>query len=166
MSDSIAAVIRFVDALIFRAGSTPVDRATLLRIVGPDKDLDMILDRLREQQAGRGFELVSVGKGWRYQTCADLGPDIVEATSLDEPRLPAAALEALAVIASQQPVTRAEVEAYRGRALPATALDLLVERKLIRPVGRSDGPGRPRLWGTGPEFASTFGIEAIADALR
>lgn len=166
MPDPTPAATRLVDALIFRAGSTPIDRATLLRAIGPDIDLDSILDELREQQAGRGFELVSVGQGWRYQTCVDLGPDIAEAAGLDEPRLPAAALEALAVIASHQPVTRAEVEAFRGRALPAPTLDLLIERKLIRPVGRSDGPGRPRLWGTGPEFASTFGIEAIADILR
>jgi segregation and condensation protein B len=72
-------------------------------------------------------------------------------------------METLAVIAWQQPVTRAEIEAVRGVSLSAGTLDLLVEVGWVAPKGRREVPGRPLLWGTTPAFLDAFGLASLAD---
>jgi segregation and condensation protein B len=82
----------------------------------------------------------------------------LEATS----RLSGAALEALAIIAYQQPVTRPQVDAIRGVNSDGVMKNLL-HKGLIQEVGRAEGPGRPILYSTTPEFLGHFGLASLDD---
>ncbi len=82
----------------------------------------------------------------------------LEATS----RLSRAALETLAIIAYQQPVTRPQVDAIRGVNSDGVMKSLL-SKGLLQEVGRSEGPGRPILYGTTPAFLQHFGLSALSD---
>src|SRR5688500_11172594 len=73
-----------------------------------------------------------------------------------------ATLETLAIIAYRQPVTKAEVEAIRGVDVDGV-VNTLVERNLIRAVGRKDVPGRPFLFGTTPEFLQLFNLKDLSE---
>ena len=79
-----------------------------------------------------------------------------------ETRLSAAALEALAIVAYQQPVTRTEIEAIRGVDC-AGVLATLHARSLVEAVGRLSTPGNPIQYGTTPEFLRHFGLRSLAD---
>jgi len=78
------------------------------------------------------------------------------------PRISKAALEVLAIIAYQQPLTRAELEALRGKSVEGV-LEGLIERQLVRVVGEKDAVGRPKLYGTTDRFLEMFGLESLAD---
>ena len=80
----------------------------------------------------------------------------------NEGKLSRSAIETLSIIAYSQPVTRAEVEAIRGVAAD-TMIRLLVERNLIKEVGRKDIPGKPIQYGTTKEFLKFFRLNSIAD---
>jgi segregation and condensation protein B len=77
-------------------------------------------------------------------------------------RLSTAALETLSIIAYKQPLTRAEIEEIRGVEVIA-ALETLLEKGLVRVVGRKETVGRPLLYGTTPEFLRQFGLRSISD---
>ena len=81
-------------------------------------------------------------------------------------RLSRAALETLAIIAYQQPVTRAEIEAVRGVPVSSGTLDLLVDAGWVAPRGRKEAPGRPVMWGTTPDFLDHFALAALEDLPR
>jgi len=76
-------------------------------------------------------------------------------------QLSQAALETLAIIAYRQPITRPEIEAIRG-VRAESAIASLIDRGLIEEKGRSDGPGRPILYGTTQEFLIRFGLDSLA----
>ena len=78
-------------------------------------------------------------------------------------KLSQAAIETLAIIAYHQPVTRAEIEEIRGKALSRGTLDTLLEAGWVRPKGRRRTPGRPVTWGTSDEFLDQFGLESVDD---
>jgi segregation and condensation protein B len=77
-------------------------------------------------------------------------------------RLSQAALETLAIIAYKQPMLRAQLEAIRGVAC-GEVLKSLMERRLVKIVGRAEEVGRPMLYGTTPEFLRVFGIANLSD---
>jgi segregation and condensation protein B len=79
-----------------------------------------------------------------------------------ESRLSGAALESLAIVAYQQPVTKAEVEAVRGVDCSGV-LHTLLQRGLIEQLGRLSAPGNPIQYGTTPEFLLHFGLKSLAD---
>jgi len=79
--------------------------------------------------------------------------------------LSAPALETLAIIAYQQPVTRSEIEQIRG-VRADSAINTLLERELIRELGRKDGPGRPIVFGTTDKFLMEFNLKSLDDLPR
>jgi segregation and condensation protein B len=81
---------------------------------------------------------------------------------ISKTRLSKASLEALAIIAYKQPVTRAEVEAIRGVEV-TNLVQSLLEKKMIRILGRAETPGRPLLYGTTHEFLIHFGLRDLSD---
>jgi segregation and condensation protein B len=107
-----------------------------------------------------GIELVEVGGGWRLRTAPDLAPLVRRLWPERGNRLSKAALETLAVVAYRQPCTRLDVEDVRGVDCGAI-LKSLMERRLVRIVGRKDEPGRPLLYGTTPEFLEAFSLENL-----
>ena len=153
-----------MEALVF-ASAEPVPMAAVARLLPDTMEAEGVLAGLRERYAGRGIELVEVAGGWQFRTAADLLPRLTHVVQRPR-RLTRPAMEALAVIAYHQPVTRAEIEAIRGAALSQATMDSLLEAGLIEPKGRKEAPGRPTLWVTAPRFLAQFGLAGLQDLPR
>jgi len=111
----------------------------------------------------RGFALVRVAGGYRFQSHPDMAP-YVERFILDgqSSRLSAAALETLAIVAYKQPVSRGQVGAIRGVNVDAV-MRTLQHRGYIAEVGKDPGPGLAVLYGTTPLFLEKLGLDSLAD---
>ena len=115
------------------------------------------------RRQGRGFELVRVGGGYRYQSHPDQAA-YVERFVLEgqTTRLSAAALETLAIVAYKQPISRAQIAAIRGVSVDAV-VRTLSHRGYIEEVARAAGPGQAVLYGTTQLFLTKMGIDSVAD---
>ena len=111
----------------------------------------------------RGFELVRVAGGYRFQTHGDLTPYVERFLLHDQrARLSGAALETLAIIAYKQPISRAQVAAIRG-VDPDGVIRTLQARGYIDEVGRDPGPGQAVLFGTTSMFLEKLGLDSLDD---
>ena len=131
-------------------------------------DVRMALEQIREHYDfdQHGIELVELAGGFQILTRPVHAAAIERAQfSVRAPRLTAATLETLAVIAYRQPVGRAEIEEIRGVSAGGV-LRSLQERGLIEVVGRSEGMGRPLLYGTTPLFLELLGLRDLTDLPR
>jgi len=128
------------------------------------KDLKEVLNELEREYEERGgaLEIVQVANGYQFRTRAEFAPWIGKMRQQRFARLSRAALETLAIVAYRQPVTRAEAEAIRGVDSGAV-LGTLLERRLLRILGRKEVPGRPILYGTTQEFLELFGLRNLKD---
>ncbi len=154
-------VLRLVEAFVF-ASAQPVTVVALRPLVPEPLDPAMVLDTLQRRCATRGVVLVEAAGGWVFRTAPDLA-GALGAVLAPPRRLSRAGLEALAVVALHQPVTRAEIEAVRGAGLAQATMDALLEAGLIQPAGRKEAPGRPTLWVTTPVFLERFGLRSLRD---
>ncbi|RPH58837.1 MAG: SMC-Scp complex subunit ScpB [Chloroflexi bacterium] len=126
-------------------------------------DVEKGLDELEEQLRTRGLRLQKHAGRYQLTTAPEMADSVerflgLEATS----RLSRAALEALAIIAYQQPVTRPSVDAVRGVNSDGVIKSLL-SKGLLQEVGRTEGPGRPILYGTTPAFLQHFGLNSLSE---
>jgi segregation and condensation protein B len=127
-------------------------------------EVEQALKRLEADlaQEGRGIQLVKLAGGYRLVTKAEYAPWLKR---LDKAKaaqkLSRSALESLAIIAYKQPLVRAEIEQIRG-VETSGVLRTLLERKLVRIVGRKEVPGRPIMYGTTKFFLEHFGLQDIA----
>ena len=131
----------------------------------PEADITAELTELAEEYARdeRGFQLREVAGGWRLYTHPAYHPTIERMIlSWDTRRLSQAALEALAVIAYHQPVTRQGVNAVRGVNSEAV-ISSLVDKGLVREAGRDKMQGNAVIYGTTRTFLEKFGLKDIAD---
>jgi segregation and condensation protein B len=117
---------------------------------------------------GRGFQLVRVAGGWRYQTHPDQAP-YVERLVLEgqSAKLSAAALETLAIVAYKQPLSRAQVASIRGVSVDGV-MRTLQQRGYIDEIGKDPGPGQAILFGTTRLFLEKLGLDSLDElpALR
>ncbi len=153
-----------VEALIF-AAERPVTLRELRDILGAEREeLLSVIERLRTDLSleRRGIVLKEVAGGLVFRTRADLAPWLRALVKSRPPRLSRAALECLAIIAYRQPVTRAEVEAVRG-VESGSVLRTLLEKRLVRILGRKDDIGRPLIYGTTRDFLRMFGLRSLAE---
>jgi len=157
---------RLIEALLFASGE-PVTLAQLAEAI-EETDATTLQGLLRELQAeydteARGFQLIEVSRGYQLTTRPAYS-DWVKRLFRREvsSRLSSASLETLAIVAYYQPVTRAEVEEIRG-VNSDSALNSLVERKLITIAGRKDVPGRPLLYATTDNFLRHFGLKDLSE---
>ena len=112
---------------------------------------------------GRGFELVRVAGGYRFQTHGDLTPYVERFLLHDQrARLSAAALETLAIVAYKQPISRAQIASIRG-VDPDGVLRTLQGRGYVDAVGRDPGPGQAVLFGTTSMFLERLGLDSLDD---
>ena len=111
-----------------------------------------------------GLHIVRIAGGYQMATRPSLAEGIARllAAPGQKSRLSKPALETLAIIAYQQPVTQAEIEAVRGVNADGV-LKTLTERLLIQETGRREVPGRPFLYGTTPDFLHYFGLNTLED---
>jgi segregation and condensation protein B len=114
-------------------------------------------------QMHRSFQVLEIAEGFQLVTRPEYHSWARELYKvISKTRLSKAALEALAIIAYKQPVTRAEIEAIRGVEVTSLIQNLL-EKKMIRILGRAETPGRPLLYGTTQEFLIHFGLKDLVD---
>ena len=133
-----------------------------------DSEVKAALEQLREHYDfdGHGVEVVELGGGYQIVTRPALAAALERAQLAQRsPRLTAAMLETPAVIAYRQPVGRAEIEEIRG-VNGSGVLRSLQERGLIEVVGRSEGLGRPLLYGTTPLFLELLGMPDLMNLPR
>ena len=163
--DVQAELMRAIEAILL-VSPDPVPHDLLAQLVEQPVALveqwcDELARQYREQE--RGFELVRVAGGVRYQTVADLTPYVERFLLHDQrARLSGAALETLAIVSYKQPISRAQVAAIRG-VDPDGVLRTLAARGYIDEVGRDDGPGQAVLFGTTDAFLEKLGLESIDD---
>lgn len=151
-----------IEALLF-VSDEPVSAATIAEMLDtPEKDVRATLEGLVAEyvEADRGFQLREVAGGWRLYTHPG-HHELIEryVLSWDTRRLSQAALEALAVIAYHQPVTRQGVNAVRG-VNSEGVMSSLVDKGLVREVGRDKNQGNAILYGTTRTFLEKFGLKS------
>ena len=151
---------RAVEATIF-ASAEPLTIDEIKGHAG-DGDVEAALQALAEIYTGRGIELVERGGRWHFQTAPDLA-HLLRRTREEPRRLSRAATETLAIVAYHEPVSRAEIEGIRGVQISKGTLDVLMEAGWVRTAGRREGPGRPLLYATTPEFLTHFGLASRKD---
>ena len=153
-----------MEAMLVAAGDpmTPERLSELLDI--PIEHVQAMLRELQEdmEQPGRGLCLLPVASGYQICTKPELAAVVEKLAAHQDPKLSPAAMETLSIIAFKQPVTRQEVEYIRGVQSDGV-INTLIERRLIKEVGRKDTICRPILFGTTEEFLGCFGLNSLEE---
>ena len=168
-SDTALADVRalkgIVEALLFvSADPIPITRFLALLGTVTKQEIEQAFAALRQdyEQEGRGVQLAEVAGGYRIMTKAEFAPWLKRLEKVKSPsKLSRSALESLAIIAYKQPIVRAEVEQIRG-VETSGVIRTLLERKLVRIVGRKEEPGRPIMYGTTKFFLEHFGLRDLS----
>lgn len=154
-----------IEAVLFAAGD-PVPLEKLAEIIEKDKKTTaeiLAAMQYKFQYSGRGIMLREINGAWQLCTKPELDMYIARLGTVRKKQgLTQAAYETLAIIAYNQPVTRAYIEQIRGVNSDGVITKLL-ERNLIREAGRDDAPGRPKLYETTEEFLRVFGFSSLKD---
>ncbi len=149
-------------AVLFAAGR-PLSLRELAPLGSEEALLRTIVALEHDLREGKtGVQLERVAGGWRLVVHPSHLAAVEQVLRPTPPRLSKAALEVLALIAYRQPLTRAELEALRGRSVEGV-LEGLLERQLVQVVGEKEAIGRPKLYGTTERFLELFGLESLAD---
>lgn len=154
-----------LESLLFvSAEPIPLERLMVALGTVSKSELRQALQSLREDfdREGRGLQMVELAGGYQIVTRAEHAPWIKRlAKAKASPKLSRSAMESLAIIAYKQPIVRSEIEQIRGVEVSGV-LRTLLERKLIRMVGRKDVPGRPIMYGTTKLFLQQFGLSDLS----
>jgi segregation and condensation protein B len=154
-----------IEALVFVSGNP----LTLNRLAGifEEATAEQIEAQVRQLQQeyidrGSGLMLAEVAGGFQLATRPELFEWIRKfKTVKTTTRLSRPALETLAIVAYKQPITRSEVEAIRGVNIGGIMRNLM-ERRLVKIVGKKDVPGKPMMYGTSLEFLQYFGLKDLS----
>jgi segregation and condensation protein B len=152
---------RMVEAILF-ASAEPVSVQDLIGRMPHGCDPAEAIAHLRKRYEGRGVNLVKIDSAWAIRTAPDLG-FLMQKESVETRKLSRAAIETLAIIAYQQPVTRADIEEIRGVSVSRGTIDQLIEMEWIRFGRRRMTPGRPVTFVVTPAFLDHFGLESARD---
>ncbi len=154
-----------IEAILFAAGY-PVKYEKLAEVLGlPEADVKLFCEHMagEYQKAGRGILLLCLPETCQLTTKEQYMPYIREALGIKRGgNLSASSLEVLAVVAYNQPVTRAYIDAVRG-VDSSYAVGSLLDKNLIEACGRLDAPGRPMLYVTTDKFLRVFGLNSLAE---
>ena len=151
-----------LEALVF-ASDSPITPKELAKLASaPQKQVKELLSELKTDYATRGMHLDEVAGGWVFRTSPQYAPFVRDLTKQKPVRLTRAQVETLAIIAYRQPITRPEVDDVRG-VDSGPVLKLLLERDLVRILGKRDEPGRPLIYGTTSHFLEFFGLKSLKD---
>lgn len=152
---------RQLEAFLFASGDAFTEEQIARHLGTTMIEVRVLLDELEERLAGHGLRLSRQEGGVSLSTAPDLGGFLARSLPRAPGELSAAALEALALVAYRQPVSRAEIDEQRGVRSERT-LQTLLELGLVEVVGRT-GPGRSPLYGTTAEFLRRFDLASLAD---
>ncbi|MCS7301558.1 MAG: SMC-Scp complex subunit ScpB [Fimbriimonadales bacterium] len=150
-------------ALLFVA-EAPLSLEMLCAATGESAEaVEQALHALQQELAERGpIQLMQLSGGYQLATKPEYAFYIARLLNPTQKRLSKAALETLAIIAYEQPITQAQIDALRGVDSSHT-VRLLLERGLIQELGRKDAPGRPTLYGVTPQFLHYFGLNSLEE---
>lgn len=128
----------------------------------PEKsEIKAVLETIAAECEGRGFHLVEVASGWRFQVREDVATWVNRLWEEKPQKYSRALLETLALIAYRQPITRGDIEEVRGVAVSSQIIKTLSERDWIKVVGHRDVPGRPSLYATTRHFLDYFNLKSL-----
>ncbi|HEU4538208.1 MAG TPA: SMC-Scp complex subunit ScpB, partial [Polyangiaceae bacterium] len=151
-----------LEALLFLS-SEPMAVAQLAGLAQADrKVVRELLAELREFYRPRGLRLDEIAGGWIFRTNPAYAPFLRELTGQKPIKMTRAQIETLAIVAYRQPVTRPEIDEVRG-VDSGPVLKALLERDLVRIMGKKEEPGRPLLYGTTPHFLQFFSLNSLRD---
>jgi len=161
--DKVARVKLIVEALLF-AADRPLTVARLKELTHQrtTRRIEAALVQLAADYTDRGIVLHEVAGGYQFRTspiCSEWVQQLVAGRPV---RLSRAQLETLAIIAYRQPITRPEIDDIRGVDSAGT-LKVLLDRNLVRVLGKKEEPGRPLLYGTSKEFLEFFNLSGLRD---
>ena len=163
----IANIESAIEAILYAAGY-PVKYSKLSEVLGLEvKDVKAMVEHMATQynkeDSSRGINLLMFEETCQFCTKEQYAPYIREALGIKRGgNLSASSLEVLAVIAYNQPVTRAYVDTVRG-VDSSYAMNSLIDKGLIEACGRLDAPGRPMIYETTEKFLRVFGINSLED---
>jgi len=154
-----------LESLIF-ISDTAVRLDTLMEIL-PELSKEAILegiDKIKQEYAepSKGFELIEVSGGYQFRTKPRWAEWVNRLKKAKAIKLSRSALETLAMVAYRQPIIRPEIEEIRG-VDSGWVLRTLLEKGLIRMMGRREIPGRPIIYGTTKAFLELFSLNALSD---
>ena len=165
--DQINNVQAAIEAILYAAGH-PVTYEKLSEVLGlTKKDIKSMVKHMstefNDENSKRGILLLAYDDSCQFCTKEVFAPYIREALEIRRGgNLSASSMEVLTVVAYSQPVTRTYIDTIRG-VDSNYAVNSLIDKDLIRAVGRLDAPGRPMLYGTTEKFLRVFGISSLAD---
>ncbi len=153
-----------IEAVLFAAGQ-PVSEVQLAEMLSVEKEhIRILLAQMKSEMedAKRGLTILEVAGGYQLCTKAEFAETVARLAEVQPNRLSKAALETLSVIAFKQPITRAEIEEIRGVQVDRV-LQNLIDKELIKELGRKEVIGRPILYGTTEVFLNCFGMDSLSD---
>lgn len=157
--------VAIIEALLF-ASEAPLTADRIVEILSDTEKQEIVSlmeGLIREYDArGGGICLREVAGGFQFRTRTDLSPWIRKLKVGRPAMLSQAALETLAIIAYRQPLVKAEIDRIRG-VDASGALKGLLEKKLVRIVGRKDVPGKPIIYGTTRRFLEVFNLRDLSE---
>ena len=157
--------LAILEALIFASETplTPERAADVLTDMEKKEILPLFEELGREYETrGGGILLVQVAGGFQFRTKPEMAPWIRKLKAARPAMLSPAALETLAVVAYRQPLVKSEIDRIRGVDVSG-ALKGLLEKKLVRIVGRKDVPGKPIIYGTTKRFLEVFNLKDLSE---
>ena len=169
MKSNLVKETALIEAVLFLEGEA-LDEQSLVKISGLSREvvaeaLKNLGARYSSDESGEesGLELTQIGGAYVLSPKRAYWDKLRERYGKkNENRLSRAAMETLSIVAYSQPVTRSEIEAIRG-VQADNMIRLLMEKNLIREIGKKDVPGKPLLYGTTREFLKVFRLGSIAD---
>ena len=158
-------LVQILEGALLAAGEPlSVQRMTLLfeENERPSKDeIKAAIKSVEERCEDRGYELVHVASGYRFQVRQDLAQWVGRLWQERPARYSRALMETLSLIAYRQPITRGEIEEIRGVAVSTNIIKTLLEREWVRVVGHRDVPGRPAMYATTRQFLDYFNLKSL-----
>ena len=160
-----AGLVQILEGALLAAGEPlSVQRMSLLfeENERPSKeDIRAAIKLVEERCEDRGYELVQVASGYRFQVRQDLATWVGRLWQERPARYSRALMETLSLIAYRQPITRGEIEEIRGVAVSTNIIKTLLEREWVRVVGHRDVPGRPAMYATTRQFLDYFNLKSL-----
>ncbi|HEX9158093.1 MAG TPA: SMC-Scp complex subunit ScpB [Syntrophales bacterium] len=153
-----------LEGLIF-VSETPLTVDRMKEVLGAQKrDLQRLLSEMVEdyRASSRGFLLAEVAEGFQFRTRPEHADWIRKLKKAKTAALSQPALETLAIVAYRQPVVRMDIEKIRG-VDSGGVLRTLLERKLVKIIGKKDVPGKPLVYGTSRRFLEVFGLKDLSE---
>lgn len=140
----------------------PFDKLCAILEEHSREDIRNALYELNEDydNAARGIFLAEVARGWQFRTREENSDYVRRLVKTKASRFSQSALETLAIIAYRQPITRAEIEYFRG-VDSGGVIKTLLEKKLVKILGKKDIPGRPLIYGTTRDFLEIFSLKDL-----